>query len=283
MKVMITGAAGLVGRHLCQRLARDFEVLALNHSDLDITDRDAVLKQFALAKPSLVINCAVIQVDDCERNPMKAYAVNVTGPRNLAEAATESLIEFVHFSTNYAFSGRELGRAPYTIRDIPDPINTYGKTKVAGEAAVRKACAPSYIVRTSWVYGQGEKSFLSSVRQDLAGNRPVRAICDLWSSTTFVNDLVERVVEILIRRRYGTYHVVNAGVCSYYEFAVEAGRLMGLSKRQLGKLIEAAKEEEMQRIAERPRYTPMRCLLSEEIGLAPMRHWRTALAAYVGS
>jgi dTDP-4-dehydrorhamnose reductase len=257
--------------------------MALNHGDLDITDREAVFTRFAMAKPSLVINCAVIQVDECERDPKKAHAVNVDGPRNLAEAAAESMIELVHFSTNYAFSGRELGRMPYTIKDAPDPVNTYGKTKVAGEAAVRKACAASYIIRTSWVYGRGKNSFLSSVHEDLGQNRAVRAISDVWANTTFVKDLVERVVEILIRRRYGTYHVVNAGVCSYYDFAVEAGRLVGLSKHELGRLIEVVREEEMERVAERPRYTPMHCLLAEELGLAPMRHWRTALADYVRS
>ena len=283
MKVMITGAGGFVGRHLCQRLAADLEVVALKRGDLDITDRDAVFRRFAMAKPSLVINCAVIQVDECERNPNKAHAINVDGPRNLAEAAAESMIEFVHFGTNYAFSGRELGRMPYTIRDTPDPVNTYGRTKVAGETAVRKACASSYIIRTSWVYGRGKSSFLSSVHENLGENRPVRAIRDVWANTTFVRDLVDRVVDVLIRRRYGTYHVVNAGVCSYSDFALEAGRLLGLSKRELRKLIEVVKEEEMERIAERPRYTPMRCLLAEEIGLAPMRHWRQALAAYVQS
>lgn len=283
MKVMITGAAGFVGSHLSHRLAPDFEVLAFHHGDLDITDRDAVFKRVSMARPALVINCAVISVDDCERSPKTAHDINVEGPRNLAEAATEGLIEFVHFSTNYVFGGRELRRAPYTIKDAPDPVNVYGKTKVAGEAAVRKACARSYIIRTSWVYGRSHKSFLSSVHDDLKGKQRVQAICDVWASTTSVKDLVDRVVEILVRRRYGTYHVVNTGVCSYSEFALEAGRLIGLSKRQLRTLIEVVKEEEMKRIAERPRYTPMRCLLSEEIGLPPMRHWHMALADYVRS
>ncbi len=283
MKVMITGASGLIGSHLAQRLAQDFEVLALTHGELDITDRDAVSERIAMAKPSLVVNCAVISVDDCERSPGAAHDINVEGPRNLAEAATEALIEFVHFSSNYVFGGHTLRRVPYTFKDRLDPVNVYGKTKVAGEAAVRKACAQSYIIRTSWVYGRGPKSFLSSVHEELRAGRSVHAICDVWASTTSVKDLVNRVIEILVRRRYGTYHVVNTGICSYYEFALEAGRLIGLSKRQLRALIEVVKEEEMERIAQRPRYTPMDCLLSEEIGLPPMRHWHSALADYVRS
>jgi dTDP-4-dehydrorhamnose reductase len=283
MKVMITGAAGLIGGHLAERLEQDFEVLALNHRALDITDREAVFERIAVVKPALVINCAVIPVDDCERDPMKALAVNVEGPRNLADAATEFLTEFVHFSSNYVFGGHQLNRLPYTVNDVPDAVNTYGETKAAGEAAVRKACARSYIIRTSWVYGRGKENFFSLAHDALGARRRIRAINDVWANTTFTKDLVGRVLEILVRRRYGTYHVVNTGVCSYYDFAVEAGRLAGLSQRELQTLIEVVTEQEMQRIAERPRYTPMRCVRSEEIGLPPLRHWRAALAEYVRS
>jgi dTDP-4-dehydrorhamnose reductase len=91
------------------------------------------------------------------------------------------------------------------------------------------------------------------------------------------------MLQILDKHRYGTYHIVNEGVCSYYEFALEAGRLVGLSQDQIDCLIEQVKEAEMQRSAARPRYTPMRCLLSEKLGLPPMRDWRAALADYVRS
>jgi dTDP-4-dehydrorhamnose reductase len=109
----------------------------------------------------------------------------------------------------------------------------------------------------------------------------VRALVDIWSSTTYVEDLIQRLLLILAKRRYGTYHIVNEGVCSYYEFALEAGQLVGLNREQLDPLIEVIKETEMRRIAARPRYTPMRCLLSEDLGLPSMRDWRLALAAYV--
>jgi dTDP-4-dehydrorhamnose reductase len=93
--------------------------------------------------------------------------------------------------------------------------------------------------------------------------------------------LIDRCLEILKRRNYGTYHVVNGGVCSYYEFALEAGALAGLSRGQMAALIEIIHERDMKRAAARPRYTPLRCLLSEALGLPPMRHWKAALAAYV--
>ena len=282
-KVALTGAGGLVGRHLAGRLGAAHEVLALAHADLDITDRGAVFRLIEAERPDLVINCAVLGVDECERDERAARALNVEGPRALAEAAAAVGACVLHFSTNYVFDGREEGREPYTQEDEPRPINVYGRTKLEGERAARAAARQSFVVRTSWVYGRGKESFLSSAHARLVAGQTVRAIADTWANTTYVGDLVRRVEEILARRVYGTYHVVNEGVCSYYDFAKEAARLAGLGEAEAARLIEEVREEEARRVAERPRYTPMRCILSEGLGLAPLRHWRGALAAYVAS
>lgn len=281
MKILITGAAGLVGSHLICRLSREYDVAALKHTDFDITDRAAVHRVVADVRPALIFNCAVLQVEESEKNPAMAQSINAVGPGYLAEAATEAGAEIVQFSTQYAFDGEPIGRAPYTTDDEPQPVNVYGQTKVAGEQAVREACVRSYIVRTSWVYGSGKSSFLCNVHEHLRAGKQVRAIDDIWSSTTYVKDLVDRCLEIFRTRRYATYHVVNAGVCTYYEFALEAGRLLGLTRADIDALIEITHERDMSRIAARPRYTPLRCLVSEEIGLTPMRDWHEALAAYV--
>ena len=124
------------------------------------------------------------------------------------------------------------------------------------------------------------RAFFCDVHESLRAGKKVRAIDDIWSSTTNVEDLIERVQSIVANGRFGTYHVVNTGVCSYYDFALEAGRLLGLEPTQLDTLIEITHERDMKRIAARPRYTPIRCLLSEELRLPPMRGWREALAAY---
>lgn len=281
MKILITGAAGLVGSHLARRLSREYDVAALKHTDFDITDRAAVHRVVADVRPALIFNCAVLQVEESEKNPAMAQSINAVGPGYLAEAATEAGAEIVQFSTQYAFDGEPIGRAPYTTDDEPQPVNVYGQTKVAGEQAVREACVRSYIVRTSWVYGSGKSSFLCNVHEHLRAGKQVRAIDDIWSSTTYVKDLIDRCLEIFRTRRYATYHVVNAGVCTYYEFALEAGRLLGLTRADIDPLIEITHERDMSRIAARPRYTPLRCLVSEEIGLTPMRDWHEALAAYV--
>lgn len=281
MRILITGAGGLVGSHIAARLAPNHPVIALNHGELDIADRTAVMQCLHDVAPSLVINCAVVQVDDAEKNPQKAHAVNARGPGFLAEASVRSGAEMIHFSTQYAFEGQPPGRAPYTIEDEVRPVNVYGKSKVAGEQAVRNACAKSFIVRTSWVYGHGKESFLCTVHKDLQAGKRVRVIDDIWSSTTYVEDLVKRVLKIHAAGHYGTYHIVNEGVCSYYDFALEAGRLVGLNRERLEALLEVVSEADMKRLAARPRYTPLRCLISERLGFAPMRPWREALAAYV--
>jgi dTDP-4-dehydrorhamnose reductase len=171
----------------------------------------------------------------------------------------------MHFSTNYVFDGRTHGQV-YAQADAANPINVYGKTKLAGEQAVLSANPRSYIVRTSWVFGVGKQNFLSTVhRQLLAGHR-VQAIADVWASATYVVDLVARVAEVLRHKRYGVYQLVNAGVLSYHDFAVEAARLVGLNGEAAARLIEQVSEDEAMRLAERPRHTPMRCVVVRRVG-----------------
>jgi len=280
MRVLITGAAGLVASHFARRLSPDHVVMALSHSDLDISDGNKVARTVADFQPNLLINGAVTQVDEAEDNPAKAWAVNVEGPQILSQAVNRLGAEMIHFGTQYVFAGEPVGRQPYTLEDEARPVNHYGRTKLAGEKGVRSACARSYIIRASWIYGSGKNSFLCTAYEDLKSAKTVRAIDDIWSSTTYVEDLIDRCLEILKRQSYGTYHVVNDGVCTYYEFALEAGNLLGLSRGRTDALIQITHERDMKRAASRPRYTPLRCLLSEALGLPPMRHWKAALAAY---
>lgn len=281
MKIVVTGAGGFVGQEFARRLATEHEVLALKRGDLDITDKEAVRRVCLKERPALVINCAVLGVDACENDPSHAWAVNVSGAQFLAEAAAEISAELVHLSTNYVFDGKRPNQYPYTIDDTPSALNVYGRTKFSGEQAVRETSHRSFIVRTSWVFGAGKENFFSTARERLAEGKGLRAVRDVWASTTYVKDLVARVLEILEHHRYATYHVVNEGVCSYYEFALEVARNLGMRGAEALRLIEAVNESEMKRVATRPAYTPLRCLASEQLRLAPMRDWRAALSAYL--
>ena len=279
MKVIITGSGGLVGGCLARRLRREHEVVAPRRVELDVTGADGVRRFVEGASPQLVINCAVLGVDECERDPAAARAVNAEAPRILAAAAAGAGAEFLHFSTNYVFDGE--GREPYDEQAEPRPLNVYGRTKEEGERASFEANPRSSVVRTSWVFGEGKESFLSTAHRELAAGRRVRAISDTWASVTYVEDLAARVEELIAAGRHGLYHVVNEGVCTYEDFAREAARLAGLNEEEAARLIETVTESEVKRPARRPRYTPLRSTATAELGLAPLRHWRDALAAYV--
>lgn len=280
MKLLISGAGGSVGNATARYFAEHHHLLALTHQDLDITDQHAVSHTVQREKPDLIINCAVLGVDACEDDPQLARAINVEGPRNLAAAASQVNAQLVHFSSNYVFDGRH-SDSPYTVLDEPQPINEYGRTKLEGERVVAALLPRSFVVRTSWVYGDHQDNFLSTVPSNLLAGKRLSAIADVTASTTFVADLVRRLDEILKQQRYGTYHVVNSGACSYFEFAIEAARMLNLSDHETSLLIERVDEAAMSRKAERPRYSPLRCLLSQELGLAPMRDWREALLEFV--
>ncbi|MEP7273914.1 MAG: dTDP-4-dehydrorhamnose reductase [Acidobacteriota bacterium] len=283
MKILITGAGGLVGKAMAGQLSGEHEVLSLGRRDLDITDDRAVMSSMLRDRPEVIINCAVLQVDACELDPALATEINVNGPRNLAAAAREIGARVIHFSTNYVFDGVETGRTPYTFEDQTHPINVYGLTKLEGERAVVDLQPESYIVRTAWVYGLGKASFLADAPRKLSRGEKVQAITDAYSTTTYVRDLVERVGEIIARGTPGIYHVVNSGTCSYFDFAVESARLMGLSDADADRLIVKVRDRDLQRAAPRPHWTPLECRLSTGIGLPPLRDWREALSAYIAN
>src|SRR5215204_5792170 len=282
MKIIITGAGGLVGGVLSRRFADSGDdVLALRRADLDVTDEGAVERLIKAERPGLVINCAVLGVDECERDPAAARAVNAKAPRVLSAAANEVDAWFLHFSTNYVFDGEREG--PYTEEDEPRPLSVYGSTKAEGEHSALAVNMRCVVVRTSWVFGAGKRSFLSTAHSELLAGRRVRAIRDTWASVTYVEDLAQRIEEILALCVSGLFHVVNEGVCTYEEFAREAARLVGLDEETVAPLIETVTEAEMRRAATRPRHTPLRSLASEQLGLVPLRDWREALADYVGN
>lgn len=272
-RVLITGAGGFVATALAQHFD---DVIALKHRALDITDHAMVRDVIDRARPDLVINTAVIGVDQCERDPALAERVNIDGPAFLAEEAARVDAEIVHFSSNYVYDGRPAIREPYTIDSEAHPINIYGKTKLIGERAVAELCPRSYIVRTSWVFGNDKESFLSTVAARLHRGETVKAISDTWASTTYVADLALRVLDLISLRRYGLHQIVNDGICSYETFARRAAQLAAIPKAIADRLINVVSEAQMERDAPRPPWTPMRSTL-------PMRPWEDALADYINA
>lgn len=282
-KIAVVGASGLVGKEFARHFSTEHQVLRLTHSDLDITDAEAVRRLIFAERPALIVNCAVFGVDACELEPSLAWSVNVKGAENLAKAAAAIDAEFLQISSNYVFDGRRAHNSFYRLADFPKPINVYGSTKLAGERAVSAASQRCFIVRTSWVFGIGKDNFFSTAHRSLKAAKRIQAIVDIWANSTYVRDLVARVDEILMSHHYSTYHVTNSGVCSHHDFALEAARVLEVPLEAIRYLIEPVKASEIHQVAQRPRFTPMHCTVSEDIGLTPMRDWRASLADYIRS
>lgn len=278
MRVVVTGGRGLVGRAVSEHCAAvGDEVLSYGHSDLDITDRDAVLQVILNHQPDVVINCAAwTNVDGCESDEKRAFAANATGPENLAAACKEAECIFITISTDYVFDGAKSGF--YTQLDEPNPESVYAASKLEGERLSALAYDQSIIVRTGYVFGRGGINFLSTLVERIKKGETLKAISDTYGTPTYAKDLAVRLRELAEKNVAGIYHVVNGGPgVSFEEFTRKAVELMGNPEV----VVEAVSVDALKRPAKRPRNSRMRCLLTEEIGLPPLRDWESALEEFV--
>lgn len=280
MRILITGAKGLVGRALTEHcLASGDEVLTYDHEGLDIADAGAVESVILEKRPDAVINCAAwTDVDGCESNPEKARLVNAVGPENLARASRKADAVLVTISTDYVFDGRKEGF--YTQRDQPVPISVYGNFKLDGERKAQAEHARTIVVRTGYIFGPGGKNYLSNVVARAGRGEKLKAISDYWGTPTYGHDLARRLRELAQLDLPGVYHVVNSGEGASFEtFSIEALRLAGLSTDGL----EIVNGDSLGRPAPRPRNSRMKCLVSEAIGLTPLPPWQESLAHFIGT
>jgi dTDP-4-dehydrorhamnose reductase len=279
LRILITGAKGLVGRALVEHcLANGDQVSSYDHNGLDIADAGAVESVIGAERPDAVINCAAwTDVDGCERNPEKARQANAFGPENLARASQKADAVLVTISTDYVFDGKKEGF--YTQRDQPNPISVYGNAKLEGERRAQAEHARTIVVRTGYIFGPGGKNFLSNVVSLAERGEKFKAISDYWGTPTYGRDLARRLRELAQLDLPGVYHVVNSGDGASFEtFSVEALRLAGLR----GDGFEVIEGDSLGRPAPRPRNSRMKCLISEAIGLAPLPPWQESLAHFVG-
>jgi dTDP-4-dehydrorhamnose reductase len=271
VRVLVTGAGGQLGLELAEVLpGRGHETVALSRAELDIADPDAVERAVEDQSPDLVINAAAYtNVDGCETETDLAYSVNALGPRNLAQVCERLGCELLHVSTNYVFDGE--GDRPYEPFDLPNPISAYGRTKLAGEEYVKHLTRRWYVVRSAGVYGRGHNFVRAMLR--VAGERDVLKVKgDEFISPTYARDLAEGIAMVAEAGRYGLYHLTNAGSCSWYEFAREIFRLAGVE----AEVVSIPGSE-----YPLPAARPANGVLSH-VGSFELRHWREALADYLG-
>lgn len=282
MKVLITGAKGMVGRAAVSHCrSKGDAVSALARTDLDIGDREAVLTSFQEIEPDAVLNCAAFtDVDGAEAKPDECYRVNALGVENLAIASRAVDAVLVTISTDYVFGGQKSGF--YTQRDTPDPLPAvYSRSKLEGERLASAACARTILVRSGWIFGEGGTNFLSKIGELLEAKGSVSAIGDSFGTPTYGADLARRMRQLADLDLPGLYHAVNGGDgASYADFAREVCAIKGIDPAKAVKEISA---DSLDRPAPRPRSSLLRCLLSERLGLEPMRDWRKALVEFIGN
>jgi dTDP-4-dehydrorhamnose reductase len=245
MKVLITGANGLLGQKLYSNLAtrREFIPLATGkgacrlekgtrYHELDITDPDAIFQLFEDWRPDAIVHAAALtQVDYCEKHPSECTAINITGTKNLLEAAKSAGSRFIFISSDFVFSGRQ---GPYQEDDEPDPVNVYGQSKLEGERLVKQSGLPWSIVRTVLVYGVARDMSRSNIvlwaRKNLEEGKAIRVVNDQWRTPTLVEDLADGCRLILDQVKTGIFHISGQEMLTPYDMAVRTARHFGLNK-----------------------------------------------------
>lgn len=223
-KILLTGVNGQVGHalqaafHTSQIPA---ELIALDRSQLDLTNADQIREVVRAIQPDLIINpAAFTAVDKAESEPDLASAINAKAPQILAEEAERMNARLIHFSTDYVYDGKKIG--PYQETDATGPISVYGQTKLAGEEAIRAVGLPHLIFRTAWVYGAYGKNFMNTILRLANERETLNIVADQLGTPTSSDVIADAIMQILEQgdfKNSGVYHLVNSGQASWYEFA----------------------------------------------------------------
>ncbi|WP_462186855.1 dTDP-4-dehydrorhamnose reductase [Frankia sp. CcWB2] len=291
MRFLVTGAAGQLGADLCRLLeARAAEPdsgvygwAGLTRAEFDITDsarvRAVLRDQARPAKTQgrlVVFNTAAwTNVDAAESDEAGAYAVNATGPAHLAAACAEVGATLIHISTDYVFDGR--AAKPYEVDDPTGPVSAYGRTKLAGEEAVRGLLPDaSYVVRTAWIYGRTGSNFVKTISRLARERDTLSVVDDQVGSPTWSADLASGLIELASSAApTGVYHCTNAGETTWFGFAREIVAALGQDPAK----VTPTTTEAFPRPARRPAYAVLSGRSWVDAGLTPPRAWDAALSA----
>lgn len=278
MKIAVIGSTGQLGSDLVKSLQNNHEVIGLRHSDVEVTDYGS----FGLLRthgPDVVINTAAFhKTDQCEDEPLKAFGVNALGALNVAKVSAEMGATSVYISTDYVFDGRR--SEPYTEDDVPNPINTYGISKLAGELCTRQN-PKHYIMRVASLFGIAGASgkggnFVETMIAKARKDEPISVVDDMWMSPTYTKHASVAIAKIIEQELpFGTYHVTNQGYCSWFQFTQEIFSLLGLNPR-----LTPIKTSQLQYKAKRPRFSALRSVNLAGTGIQTP-DWKKALNDYL--
>jgi len=282
MKVAVIGANGQLGSDIVTEFQKVGEDAAeLTHADVDISLLESMRNALGSIKPSVIVNAAAMHhVENCEKEPLRAYEVNALGARNLSIVARELDAKLVHVSTDYVFDGSK--KKPYVESDPVAPLNVYGNTKLAGEAFIRGTAEKYFIVRTSALYGRnpcrakGGKNFVDLMLK-LAGERDeLRVVDDEFVSPTSTAELAKQITELSRTDHYGLYHATAEGCCSWYEFAKTIFEVTNTKVN-----LKIASPNEFPAKVPRPKYSVLENAGLKKLGLNALSKWQEGLQAYL--
>ena len=268
----MTGANGQLGSALRRVLSHE-DLTLKDLPEFDLAD-PASESQIREAKPDIILHVgAYTNVDQAEREPERAYAVNAQGTRRVAQAAQAAKARLIYVSTDYVFDGTKT--SPYHEQDTPHPLNHYGRSKYEGEQAVLTLCPNSLVVRTAWLFGHEGPNFVKTIMR-VAQERPVlEVVDDQRGCPTYAEDLAQALSQLAMSDLRGICHVTNSGHCSWYEFAQAIVRLTGA-----GAAVQPITTSQAARLAKRPPYS----VLSHDrfaTQYSPLPEWQDALARFL--
>jgi dTDP-4-dehydrorhamnose reductase len=227
-RILLTGKNGQVGAELATLLPSLGEVAAYDHHQLDLSNPDQIRRAIRDVQPAIIVNAAAYtSVDQAEKEEEKAHVINADAPALMAEEAKRIGAVLVHYSTDYVFDGSS--NLPYVETDRPNPINVYGKTKLAGEEAIRAVGAPYLILRTAWVYGTRGRNFLLTILRLATEREELKVVRDQCGAPTWSREIAKATATVLLQlskqgreaisRVGGIYHMTAAGKANWFEFA----------------------------------------------------------------
>jgi dTDP-4-dehydrorhamnose reductase len=274
MRTLLIGARGMLGKDIVQDWPAE-EIIAAGSNDADIRDLDQVRQLVSDARPDwILLAAAYTDVDGSEKNSDQAFAVNAAGAENVARAASEFGARLLYVSTDYVFDGTST--KPYETGHPLNPLNVYGASKAAGEAAVQKYAKEWCIGRTSWLFGAAGASFPEKILRAAETRQELTVVADQVGSPTFTRDLSSAIRQLFLADARGIVHITNSGVCSWFEFAQEVLRAAGRSSIR----VLPTTASQFARPAARPAYSVLSPASLNHYGVT-VRNWKESVPVYL--
>jgi dTDP-4-dehydrorhamnose reductase len=279
-RLLVIGAKGMLGRDLMNILLSslpDDEIVGWDIEEIDIQKEKDTVSKIERLQPDIVIHLAAYtDVDGCESNEERAFAVNAEGTKSVALAASSCQAKMLYLSTDYVFDGNK--KEPYLESDFPHPLNVYGRSKLQGERYVQEMVNEALIIRTQWLYGRHGKNFVTAILQQAREKSVLSIVNDQMGSPTYTMDLAKAISVLIQSGAQGIFHVANGDFCTWYTFGQAILELSGIEKVRVSPI----SSKELSRRAIRPSYSVLNCQkLRKETGLV-LRPWSEALRDYLG-